>query len=159
MIVGFFSFSTRQEYYTIPALPGMAYSSAGGWRKNPLRTADPAYRRAGRISSVVLLVIVALGSVVGIALLLSSQAPAPGTDLADLLRKNPTEYDLSLGHFLDLTPQALGAFRGPLLGAVVSLLLGAGLNWFLRWRGRPKFGNAALAVMMVGLLACVHSAF
>jgi hypothetical protein len=102
---------------------------------------------------------VAIGSVVGIVLLLSSKVPAPGTDLADLLVKNPADYDLALGHFLDLTPQALGAFRGPLLGAVVSFLLGAGLNLFLRWRGRPKLGNAALALMMVGLLACVHTAF
>ncbi len=115
VIVGFFSFSTRQEYYTIPALPGMALLVGGWMAKEADPTADSAYRRAGRISSAVLFVIVALGSVIGIALLLSSQAPAPGTDLADLLRKNPTEYDLSLGHFLDLTPQALGAFRGPLL--------------------------------------------
>jgi 4-amino-4-deoxy-L-arabinose transferase-like glycosyltransferase len=159
VIVGFFSFSTRQEYYTIPALPGMALLVGGWLAKESAADAAPAYRRTGKISSVVLLVIVALGSMVGIALLLSSRAPAPGTDLADLLRKNPIEYDLSLGHFLDLTPQALGAFRGPLLGAVVSLLLGAGLNWFLRWRGKPKLGNASLALMMVGLLACVHAAF
>ncbi len=30
MILLFFSFSTRQEYYTIPALPGIALL-AGGW--------------------------------------------------------------------------------------------------------------------------------
>ncbi len=30
VIVGFFSFSTRQEYYTIPAIPGMALL-VGGW--------------------------------------------------------------------------------------------------------------------------------
>jgi hypothetical protein len=79
--------------------------------------------------------------------------------LADLLKKHPQEYDLSLGHFLDLTPEAMGAFRVPLLGAVVSMLLGAGANYFLRKRGRPGQGNMALALMMVGLLACVHSAF
>jgi hypothetical protein len=158
-IVGFFSFSTRQEYYTIPAVPGMALLVGGWLAKEADPGADPVYRRAGNISSAVLFVIVVLDSVVGIALLLSSRTPAPGTDLADLLQKNPADYDLALGHFLDLTPQALGAFRGPLLGAVASCLLGAGLNWFLRWQGRPKFGNAALALMMVGLLACVHSAF
>jgi hypothetical protein len=90
---------------------------------------------------------------------MSSRAPAPGTDLADLLKKNPQDYDLALGHFLDLTPQALGAFRAPLLGAVISLLLGSGLNWILRRRGRPSQGNVVLALMMVGLLAWVHSAF
>jgi 4-amino-4-deoxy-L-arabinose transferase-like glycosyltransferase len=159
VIVVFFSFSTRQEYYTIPALPALALL-VGGWlaRESDAAAASQT-RRAGRISSVILLAIVVVGSVVGVALLVSSRAPAPGTDLADLLKKNPEDYDLALGHFLDLTPQALGAFRAPLLGAVISLLLGSALNLFLRKRGRPMQGNVALALMMVGLLACVHSAF
>jgi hypothetical protein len=91
--------------------------------------------------------------------LILSKAPAPGTDLADLLKKNPTEYALSMGHFLDLTPQALGAFRGPLLATSVAFLLGTGLNWFLRKRGSPSKGNLALAGMMVVMLVSVHSAF
>jgi 4-amino-4-deoxy-L-arabinose transferase-like glycosyltransferase len=159
VIVAFFSFSTRQEYYTIPAVPAMALL-VGGWLANEAEAgAESALRRAGRISSIVLLVMVVAGSIVGLAVLFSSRMPAPGTDLADLLQKNPSEYDLSLGHFLDLTPEAMGAFRVSLLGAVVSLLLGAGLNWFFRRRNQPRHGNAALALMMVGLLACVHSAF
>jgi 4-amino-4-deoxy-L-arabinose transferase-like glycosyltransferase len=159
VIVAFFSFSTRQEYYTIPAVPALALLVGGWLARESDAPADSAARRAGRISSAVLLAIVAAGSVVGAILLVSSRAPAPGTDLADLLKKNPQDYDLALGHFLDLTPQALGAFRVPLLGAVISLLLGSGLNWLLRRRGRPSQGNAVLALMMVGLLTCVHSAF
>jgi 4-amino-4-deoxy-L-arabinose transferase-like glycosyltransferase len=159
VIVGFFSFSTRQEYYTIPAVPGMALLVGGWLAKEADPAAGPAYRRAGKISSAVLFVVAAAGSVLGMVLLLSSRVPAAGTDLADLLVKNPTDYDLALGHFLDLTPQALGAFRGPLLGAVVAFVLGAGWNWYLRWRGRPQLGNTILALMMVGLLACVHAAF
>ena len=50
-------------------------------------------------------------SAVGAALLAFAKTPAPGVDLADLLRKNPADYALSFGHFLDLTPQAMGAFR------------------------------------------------
>jgi hypothetical protein len=80
-------------------------------------------------------------------------------DLADLLKKNPQDYDFSLGHVLDFTPQALGMFRGPLLGASLSLLFGTVLNWWMRRRGKPAIGNAALAVMMVCLLTCVHTSF
>ena len=80
-------------------------------------------------------------------------------DLADLLKKNPQDYDFSLGHVLDFTPQALGVFRGPLLGASLSLLFGTVLNWWMRRRGRPVWGNAALSLMMVGLLTCVHISF
>jgi 4-amino-4-deoxy-L-arabinose transferase-like glycosyltransferase len=159
VIVVFFSFSTRQEYYTIPAVPGGALLIGGWLAKESESRSDSAERRAGRTSSLVLLVMVAIASVIGLVFLFSSRAPAPGTDLADLLKKHPQEYDLSLGHFLDLTPEAMGAFRVPLLGAVVAMLLGAGLNYSLRKRGRPGQGNMALALMMVGLLACVHSAF
>jgi hypothetical protein len=159
VIVGFFSFSTRQEYYTIPALPGLALL-IGGWLATESEPgASPSALRAGRISSAVLLVIALLAAIAGVAILLSSQVPPPGTDLADLLKKNPQEYDLSLGHFLDLTPQALGAFRAPLIGFVISFLVGSGLNWLFRMRRRPAYGNIVLALMMVGLLTCVHSAF
>jgi 4-amino-4-deoxy-L-arabinose transferase-like glycosyltransferase len=159
VIVVFFSFSTRQEYYTIPAVPGLALLIGGWLAKESESTSDSAERSAGKTSSVVFLVIAAIASVIGLVFLFSSRAPAPGTDLADLLKKHPQEYDLSLGHFLDLTPEAMGAFRIPLLGAVMSLFLGAGSNYFLRKGGRPERGNMALALMMVGLLACVHSSF
>src|SRR5580704_19028019 len=116
VIVVFFSFSTRQEYYTIPALPGAALL-VGGWLACE-SGADPraSDRRAGRISSAVLFVFGVLGLVAGMYLLSISHRPIPGADLAELLKKNPEDYDLSLGHVLDLTPSALGAFRGPLLG-------------------------------------------
>jgi 4-amino-4-deoxy-L-arabinose transferase-like glycosyltransferase len=158
VIVVFFSFSTRQEYYTIPALPGMALL-VGGWLAKESASADDSVeRRAGRTWSLAFLVIAGIASVIGLTLWISSRVPAPGTDLADLLKKNPQEYDLSLGHFLDLTPGALGAFRIPLLGAIISLLAGAVVNWYLRMRRRPQQGNLALALMMVALLACVHTA-
>lgn len=155
--VGFFTFSTRQEYYTIPAVPALALL-VGGWLSEESTGKEYAIRW-GKISSWVLFAIVALGSVVGIALLASSTRPAPGADLAALLDKNPQDYDFSLGHFLDLTPEALGMFRLPLIGAVISLLVGSGMNLWLRYKRRPQYGNLALAVMMVGLLACVHAAF
>src|SRR5262249_12365578 len=120
---------------------------------------DSPARRAGRLSSAVLFVIALVGSLVGLGLLIASNPPAPGTDLAELLKRNPQDYDFALGHFLDLTPQALGAFRLPLLGAVISLSLGTGLNWFFRRRNRPLQGNIALVVMMIGLLTSVHAAF
>src|SRR5450755_1602479 len=101
VIVGFFTLSTRQEYYTIPAVPALALL-IGEWLAKEASSPE-SESRAGIISSWVLFVIVAIGSVVGVALLFSSKPPAAGADLSDLLQKNPQEYDLSLGHFLDLT--------------------------------------------------------
>src|SRR6266478_3431508 len=146
-------------YDTIPALPGMALL-VGGWvARESGPAASESDRRAGRISSTVLMVFGVLAFTAGMYLLSVSHLPTAGADLADLLKKNPQDYDFSLGHVLDLTPRALGAFRGPLLGASLGLLLGTGFNWILRRRDHPVAGNVALAVMMVGLLACVHSSF
>ena len=158
VIVGFFSFSTRQEYYTIPALPGMALL-VGGWLARESSKDSDTARRAGQISATVLFVLGVLGFATGMYLLSVSHLPKPNADLADLLKKNPQDYDFSLGHVLDLTPRALGAFRAPLWSSSLLLLLGTGLNWFFRRRGQPAPGNSALALMMVGLLACVHVAF
>lgn len=157
VIVGFFTFSTRQEYYTIPAVPALALL-VGGWLVKESASPETA-GRAGRIASWVFFAIVLAGSIVGVAMLLSSKPAPAGSDLADLLKKNPQDYDFSLGHFLDLTPEALGKFRPQLLGAVLSLFVGAGLNLVLRYKRKPAYGNVILAGMMVALLACVHSAF
>ena len=159
VILLFFSFSTRQEYYTIPAIPGMALLVGGWLAKEAESPANSSERRAGRISAAVLLVIGGLAFVFGMAVLFSSRAPAPGSDLADLLKKHPEDYALSLGHFLDLTPEALGIFRGPLLGTSLAFLIGTSLNWWLRRSNRLWLANCALIGMMVWLLACVHSAY
>ncbi|HKW16719.1 MAG TPA: glycosyltransferase family 39 protein [Terriglobales bacterium] len=155
--VGFFTFSTRQEYYTIPAVPALALL-VGAWLDR--EAGAPATEgKAGKISSWILFAAVVAGSAIGLALLVSSKTPVPGADLADLLRKNPQDYDFSLGHFLDLTPEALGMFRPQLIGAIASLLVGTGVNLWMRYRRRPQYGNAVLVLMMVGLLTCVHAAF
>jgi len=159
VIVGFFSFSTRQEYYTIPAIPGMALLIGGWLGRERLSPSGSGERRAGRRSATALLAAGVAVAVIAFALLWYSKPPTPDTDLSDLLKKHPQDYALSFGHFLDLTPQAMGAFRGPLAGFALALLLGTLANWILRRRGNPLAGNAALAAMMVGVLACVHTAF
>ncbi len=159
VILLFFSFSTRQEYYTIPALPGIALLTGGWLARESAADAGESERLAGQRSSLVLMIVGVLSGIVGLTLLSLTHRPPVGIDLAELLKKNPQDYDFSLGHVLDFTPQALGMFRGPLLGASLSLLLGTVLNWWMRRRGRTTLGNAALTVMMVCLLTCVHVSF
>jgi hypothetical protein len=159
VIVGFFSFSTRQEYYTIPAIPGMALLIGGWLGRERTSAVASAERRAGHKSATALLVVGVIVAVVGFSLLWFSKPPTPGTELSDLLKKHPEDYALSFGHFLDLTPQAMGVFRGPLLGVALALLLGTILNLVYRRRGQAGISNAVLAMMMIVVLACVHSAF
>jgi 4-amino-4-deoxy-L-arabinose transferase-like glycosyltransferase len=159
VIVVFFSFSTRQEYYTMPALPALALLTGGWLAKEAASSTGSFERRAGKASSLIFLILAGLLLAVGVELLVASRPSAPGADLADLLKKNPAEYNLSLGHLLDLTPQAMGIFRVPLLVTLICLLLGAGANYIFRSRQQPLAGNFALALMMVGLIGAVHSAF
>jgi 4-amino-4-deoxy-L-arabinose transferase-like glycosyltransferase len=44
MIVGFFTFSTRQEYYTIPAVPALALL-VGGWLVTEAASPETEWRR------------------------------------------------------------------------------------------------------------------
>ena len=158
VILLFFSFSTRQEYYLAPALPALALL-LGNWLAQESQSAygsGPA--RSGRVSATVFLVVGLLIAGVTATLGLISHAPPPGVGLADLLNKNPDAYVLSLGHFLDLTGSAMSMFRGPLVGTAFAFLLGSGFNWFLRRRGSPRAANWALAVMMVVFIECAHIA-
>jgi len=159
VIVGFFSFSTRQEYYTLPGLPGLALLVGGWLARESDGTASLSDRRIARISSAALFVVGILGFLAGMYLFRVSLNPPPGADLADLLKKNPADYDLAFGHVLDLTPVALGVFRWPLLGASIALLLGTGMNWLFRHCGRALLANIALAAMMLGLHTCVRVSY
>jgi 4-amino-4-deoxy-L-arabinose transferase-like glycosyltransferase len=159
VILLFFSFSTRQEYYTIPALPAIALLTGAWLARESADDASETDRRTGRRSSLALMVIGVLGALVGLWLFAHVHEPPAGVDLADLLKKNPQDYDFSLGHVLDFTPAALGVFHGPLLGASLALLFGTTLNWWMRRRNRPSLANAVLCLMMIGLLTCVHVSF
>jgi 4-amino-4-deoxy-L-arabinose transferase-like glycosyltransferase len=156
VILLFFSFSTRQEYYAIPALPALALL-IGGWLQDENDSpAGSSLRRAGRIGAAVLAVIGALVFATTVFLLAQSKTTAPDADLADLLKKNPSEYALAFGHIFDLTPRALGMFRLPLASFGIGLFVGTVMNLLYRRRNRALAANSALTIMMVVALFAVH---
>jgi 4-amino-4-deoxy-L-arabinose transferase-like glycosyltransferase len=158
VILGFFSFSTRQEYYVLPALPALA-ALAGMWLANEEQSApDSPTRRSGRICASILLVLGILIFLIAGALAVVLPPLPPGTDFADALRKDSALYTLSMGHLFDLTPKALGAFRLPLTLTSLGFFAGTALNWWFRRRNDTKKGNLALAGMMVIALCAVHLA-
>ena len=155
-ILLFFSFSTRQEYYAVPALPALALL-IGGWLQQEDDSAqDSALRRAGRIGSIALVVIGAVVFVAAMFLLAQSTSTPADSDLADLLKKNPNEYALAFGHIFDLTPRALGLFRVPLATFAIALLVGSILNLLYRRRNFTTAANWALTIMMVFVLFAVQ---
>ncbi len=157
LVLLFFSFSSRQEYYVLPGLPGLALLIGGWLARETVSAPSSGERRSGRWSSAVLVVIGILACIAAVTLALQSQAPPPNYDIAELLKKNPEAYKLSFGHFLDLTPQAMGAFKVPLLVTGIAFALGTVLNWMLRRSNRTFPANLVLAAMMAVLLHEVYT--
>ena len=155
-ILVFFSFSTRQEYYSLPALPALALL-IGGWLDR--EKGDSRAKRAGLRVAAALFVIGIISFVVAETLFFCTKPLPPGTSISDVLIDRPGTYTLSLGHLRDLTLQSLSIFRAPLCEIGVILLAGTGANWWLRRRGSAYKGNLALGAMMLGVLFCVHQGY
>ena len=132
----FFTFSTTQEYYSMPVYPALALLLAGALARGG--TAINIGRRVlGGVCLVAGLVLVGIFVAVrGVA--------APG-DISRALTLHPELYTLSLGHMADLTLNAFAYLRVPVLLAAVAFLVGA----FGAWRFRHVRLALALAAMMV----------
>ena len=132
----FFTFSTTQEYYSMPCYPalalllGSAMAMDGNW-----------IRRGTRV----LFVVTACAALACTAILLYVRhIPAPG-DISNALVPHPGAYKLSLGHMEDLTLDSFAYLRVPLLVAALAFLAGALGN--LRWAGQRAFLAAALMMI------------
>lgn len=157
VVLLFFSFSSRQEYYVIPGVPGLALLLGGWLARETASPLDSPERRSGRISSLVLAIVGVLACAACIFLIAQSKTPPPGYDIAELLKKNPQDYALSFGHFLDLTPQAMGAFKVPLLFTGIAFAVFTILNWILRRSSRTMAANFMLAALMIVFLNQAHT--
>jgi len=162
VVVGFFSFSSRQEYYALPVLPALALILGAWLSKEQSSPADSPLRRAGKRIAIATFVVTLPAALLAWGLLWSSKSVAASVpqkiELADLLTRNPAEYALSFGHIFDLTPRAMGMFRPELLLIGAALLGGTLASWRLRSGNRAGAANTALALMMFVALQCVHSA-
>jgi 4-amino-4-deoxy-L-arabinose transferase-like glycosyltransferase len=132
----FFTFSTTQEYYSMPCYPALALLIGSA-----LATENVWVRRGTRT----LALIAACAGIACCALYGNVRnLPAPG-DISSALTSNPKSYSLSLGHMLDLTLPSFAYLRIPLLLAAIAFLVGALGN--IRATGLRAF--LATALMMV----------
>jgi len=135
-VLVFFTFSSTQEYYSMPCYPafalllGCAIASGSRW--------IPIGRR------VVAGIAIAAAAAIVYILINVWSTPAPG-DISRALSQHPEEYTLSLGHMGDLTMQSFAYLRSPLILALAACLIGAA--GLLLLRGRSAI--LALALMMV----------
>ena len=156
MVLGFFTLSSRQEYYSLPALPALALMSGGVMAA--AQSGDARARRSMlQWTQWLLLPLCVVVAVVCGVLGVISPAARPGADVSEVLTSNPDQYNLALGHLHDLTTRAMGFFRAPLLGVAGGMLLVGPMMWWLRRRGRDLLANLTMALGMVIVLLCVHS--
>ncbi|MGH9712990.1 MAG: glycosyltransferase family 39 protein [Candidatus Acidiferrales bacterium] len=159
LVVAFFSFSSRQEYYSLPAVPALTLLIAGWLERESKSAAGSRERRAGRIAASMMLILGVAVFAATVAILLNAKPFPPGTDLGDVLTQHPGQYKLSLGHMEDLTIGSFGMFRPPLWILGVSMLVGTAANWILRRRGAALIANLALTAMMVAVLFAVYHGY
>ena len=133
----FFTFSTTQEYYSMPCysalalLLGSAMAAGGAWVRRGTRA---------------LCVITGIAAVAAfVILLMVRHIPTPG-DISSALSRHPKAYTLSLGHMEDLTFDSFAYLRVPLLLAGIAFLLGC--LGTIRWLGQRAFLAAALMMIL-----------
>ena len=135
----FLSFSTTQEYYSMPLYPALALLVGCAMAEGG-RLVRFGVKLAGGVA--------AAGAALAILLLIRVwDVPTPG-DISTALTLNPEVYTLSLGHMRDLTLDSLAYLRAPLALAALAFLAGAAGALALR----PARALLAPAAMMVILL-------
>lgn len=157
-ILGFFSFSTRQEYYVLPSLPALALLCGLWLNREEASEPGSSLRRSGLRSSLLMLALGVVAFAICLTIAAISPPAPPNVDFGDLLKKAPAMYKLSMGHLFDLTMGAMSVFRVPLILTGVGFLAGTFFNWLFRKKGSPLLGNLAICVMMVVLFQAVHMA-
>jgi 4-amino-4-deoxy-L-arabinose transferase-like glycosyltransferase len=137
----FLSFSTTQEYYSMPCYPAFCLLVGAALTRGPQQWIKFAYRA-----------LLGVGLVFATAaLFILSQVRGARTegDISSALTQNPDAYTLALGHIRDLTLPSFAYLREPLMLAAVAMALGpvvACLVW------RRALAPLSLAAMMILLM-------
>ncbi len=133
-ILVFFTFSTTQEYYSMPCYPALALllGSAIASGDRVLQYGTKVVAMVGTLAAMAIVTI----------LWLVRGVEAPG-DISAALRQNPEVYTLSLGHMMDLTVRAFAYLRLPLVVAGVAFAAGAIGAW------RESFGRKRVPLFML----------
>jgi len=121
-ILAFFTFSSTQEYYSMPCYPALALLLGSAIAAD----STTAWRRRGQM----FLAGIATSAALAILYLLVRvwNLPASG-DISRALTQNPENYTLSLGHMGDLTIASFAYLKVPLLVAGLAFAIGAVASW------------------------------
>ncbi|HKN20896.1 MAG TPA: glycosyltransferase family 39 protein [Terracidiphilus sp.] len=143
VVMLFFTFSTTQEYYSMPIYPALALLIGSA-------LAERKFFVAG--TRILLVLSAAIFAALATVLVLVANIPAHG-ELADALSQHPELYTLSMGHMADLTLAAFAYLKAPLALAAAAL----GFCLVGGWFSRHSPGKMA-AVLTVGMIVFFQAA-
>jgi 4-amino-4-deoxy-L-arabinose transferase-like glycosyltransferase len=136
-ILVFFTFSTTQEYYSMPCYPALALLLGSAMAE------ENAWVRFANYGLSAILAICAVSAAT--LWFLTRGLPTPG-DISSALSQNPNAYTLSLGHIEDLNLKSFAYLRAPLFAAAIAFAIGAiGTAFF---KGRKAFLSAAVMAVL-----------
>ena len=159
--IALYTFSSRQEYFAIPALPALALLAARWLSADEKHPAETHSRKAGLIIAWILFIGGILKCVALVFLAVRAPAAPPATayhepDIAPLLHLH--QHRFFFGAITDLTLASMGAFRVPLLIAAAAIATGVTGNLVFRLKGKIRLANCFIAGMMVTFLIAAHLA-
>jgi 4-amino-4-deoxy-L-arabinose transferase-like glycosyltransferase len=160
LVLFFFTFSARQEYYSLPAIPALALMAGGLLARADRDPYGPAARSALLAHRWLLVPICSLVAAIALFFAITAPHTDPRTDIATLLSQGG-DYNLSLSHLFDLTGRAMGLFRAPLTFVALGMIVIGPLSYILR---RPRrngpahtyAANLTMAAAAACLLLCMH---
>ncbi|MGZ4787706.1 MAG: ArnT family glycosyltransferase [Terriglobales bacterium] len=138
VVMVFFSFSTTQEYYSMPIYPAMALL---------IGSAIASGSRAPKVATRILIALYGALFVVLSAVLLKVWNVSASGDISKALTQNPDMYTLSLGHMTDLTMGAFAYLKLPLV--LAALAFGVGTSLLIIWRNNVARASLGLALSMI----------
>ncbi len=138
VVMLFFTFSTTQEYYSMPIYPALALL-VGSAISTSGRRVIVATRFLVGISTLLCLVLTVLLARIW-------RFPAPG-DISRALTQHPELYTLSLGHLWDLTFNAFAYLKLPL--ALAAIAFGGITVGIVIWRSDIKRTVLVIAAGMI----------
>jgi 4-amino-4-deoxy-L-arabinose transferase-like glycosyltransferase len=160
LVLGFFSLSTNQEYYTFPAyLPLLMLVAVALTRAESDYATEKSSRRWVLFAHAALSIVgIAIAITLFLGLWSSRHLPFVPDIGSVLAHRGVGDYTLSMSHMFDLTGPSFAALRLPAVLAALAFAFGPAIAWILRAQRRHLAATSAIALTASTFLIAAHIA-